>query len=416
MLTLVLLASAAALGAAVGGITTSLPWVMTTLADRQVLVAFCEEGTVKSVTRGRAFSHQFMNWKSYHLNDPRKPWFDKEKPQWQILRHSDTDDSEYDDRPWFMKTPGVHWVGWPPFMKAYWYRFSWSEMRSVGNKGEEEVWHRNGNDGRGEPTDFVYAKAFSYVHVIKNVEIKDGFPVDLTYVVTVKIENAYRALFRGEDWLKLMFAAADREARDFAGARHFQELLSEKPDQKVKLPGDEPSSFSVPIVGLTKSLHDDGPDTDGCGLLERYGVRIVSADLTDFDPIGSEVLAANRNRYVQEQNAAGLRVVGEAEAAVIEMKGRKEADVIDFKGAATAKALKSRIDVLAGAGRIGELILKTDAMASTGPGKTVIWANSPFKDTDSDLVEMLDKLKITPQQLKALLIMADQHTERSAAA
>ncbi|HEV7121218.1 MAG TPA: hypothetical protein VGN56_00155 [Candidatus Paceibacterota bacterium] len=401
MLIQLLLGTTAALGTAVIGIIVSLPWVMTSLARRQVLVAFCKEGTIKSVVRGEAFSHQFMNWKGWHLNDPRKPWFEKDKPRWQVLPHDDHEDDKYDDRPDYMKTAGVHWIGWPPFGHTYWYRFSWSELRDDGHGGDE-VWNRKGKDGKGELTDFAFAKAFTYARVLRKVEIADGFAVDLLYVVTVRIENAYSALFRAEDWLKIMFASSDREARDFAGARHFQELLTEKRDLKDKKPDDEPSNFSLPIVALTNALHDDNPDAKDCGLLARYGVRIVSADLTDFDPIGERVLEANSEAYVQQQRARGIEAVGQAEADVIEMKGGKEAEVIRLKGKAVADALQSRLAVLKDAGKIGELLLQTDAMIADGPGKRVIWANNPFI-RDNGLSDLLDGVGLTPQELKDAL-------------
>jgi hypothetical protein len=382
----------------------TLPWTMTKLAQRQVLVAFCDEGTIKTVMQGKGFHHQFMAYKGHHLNDPRKRWFremdevGKKIPQWQVLTHDDRDEN-YDDRPWFMKTAGVYWIGLPPFFSVYWYDFEWREEHK-GRKGLDRVWHRQAR------TDFAYAKAFPYLQEMVEVEDREGLALNVVYQTTLIIKNAWIALFRNEDWLALVSGSLDSMVKNYVGAHTYKELISET---KETAPGDakEPSShFAEPLIRLTNSLPDDKPGVQNCGLLGRRGVEVESADFLSVDPTDPKIREATQLAYVKSQEALGIVAIGEATATARVASGKAEASVIEDAGKAHAAALGARLSVLKDAGRLGELMLQTDAMMADGPGKRVIWANNPFI-RENGLDGILTELGLTSaQDLKEILAKA----------
>lgn len=394
---------AIALTGTIAWIVVSLPWILGSLAKRQVLVAFCEDGTAKLVVdRGGKFKHAIMVYTGFHLNDPRKTWYDASLPDWEIVR--DEPGKKYDDRHWLVREAGVYWVGIPPFRRVHWYAFEWNEMRLNTETKKEEVWSRR------EKTDFIYIKPFNYATVMENVENADGIPLSILYMTTIAIKNPFKALFRAVSWLSITNASTGREAKNFIGGSTYDELKNEEAARKSGKSGN----FSLPIVELTNHLPDDAPAATDCGLHARYGVTIQTADLQSFDPPES-LRAATVLRYQKQEEAAGVEALGRAQATVAILKGKADARVVILKGVGEGAALRARIRALRDSGRMGELLLQTDAMMAQGPSSKVIWANNPFINSNG-LSDILDPLGITPQQLKEVLASFVQKDKESTAA
>lgn len=407
MLTEMLLGSSAVLGAvAAGGIYVTLPWTLGNLAKRQTLVAFCKDGRAKVVVgRGGKFKHVIMVYTGYHLNDPRKSWYDPNIPDWE--RVEDEKGKTYDDRPWFMREADVYWVGIPPFRKIYWYPFEWNEIRVNPATKMEEVWARKAK------TDFVYIKPFTYATVMGKVENFEGIPLEIVYKSTIAIVNPFKTLFRVVDWLTTVNSHTNREAKNFIGGSTYDELKNEEAARKSGKSGN----FSLPMVALTDRLNDDKPDAIDCGLRARYGVEIETSDLQSFDP-PPEMRDATVQKYKKQQEGEGIEALAasQARATVMQAKAAARADVL--QGIGRASALRSRLKALSGSGRMGELVIQMEAVMAQGAGSKIIWANNPIAPLVSEfgLAEMLQELKITPAQLKEMLRQLNQQVQEGVAA
>lgn len=376
------------------------------LAKGDSMFTFVKEGTAKAIMHGDGFHHLVMAFKNYHLNDPRKKWFDPSIPEWQVVFHGRPDgevdhddpkyhDKTYDDRWWILRTLNIYWVGIPPIYSVKHYRFKWNEI-TMGDDGIEKLVSRN------EQTDFVFVKDFTYAIVADNAHTKEGIPIEAVHLDTLAVRNPHRALFIVDDWLLRVGSATSREARNYVGKRAFEQLLSETNEADPQAVVDD--SFSVPICRLNKVLPDI--EEPPYGLEGRYGVKIRTSDLKSINlPEGEEDLRqATTAEYVATQNAKSTKIDSEARAQATLVTGKADADVISMKGTAAAEALKARLDVIREAGRTGELLAQLDAMSSTGPGKTVIWAQHPFVQRQDGLAELLSAAGITtPKALEDLI-------------
>lgn len=373
------------------------------LASGGILFTTVREGTVKAIMRGRSFDRFVMSFSGYHLNDPSKEWYKTSYEssgqgengestisimlqQWEVLYHGRVgarenrcgftremqSDDYYDRRPWILKHLGLHWVGWPWRNSIYVYQFEWDEMIK-GKDGREEPLPR------AESTDFIYVSDFTYAIVTATAPTADGMPVKVVSLVTVAIRNPYRALFSGEDWMRRLTSAINRQQRNFVGSKGYNELIalgkarSPEAGKTSQLWSEE---FSIPIIGLTDLLPDETPASPSPrGLHERYGIVVRTADLQTIELAGPEEVQEEHLRAITKAYTA------EQDAKAITVKGRAEADVIEMKGDKEAKALTARLQTIQQFGESGIRLAGFDAVRdSAGKGNTIVWGNNPLSE------------------------------------
>lgn len=337
------------------GTAVIIPFFLQWIAKENIFFTTVKEGTVKAIMRGKSFERFIMSFEGHHLNEPKTTWFDPGANLWEIIRHKKDEDPRYDNRSWWMKHLGLYWVGWPWANSVYVYAFEWNETYT-GQGGREEVLPR------AEATDFIYAADFTYAIVTNGAETNDRLQTDELTLVTVAVRNPYRALFSGEDWMRRVTAAINRHVRTFVGEKEFQDLISTK----------DLTSFSKPIIELTKILPDDNTDSPNKGLRGRYGVVIRTADLQTIELSGDSKKQheeATTAEYVARQKAVTVRLDADAKGYEIEIIGKKEAE-----------ALKARLEVIKDHGEAGITLAGYDAIqeSSKGPGNTIVWANNPL--------------------------------------
>lgn len=331
------------------------PW----LAEENILFAKVNEGTVKTIMRGDSFDRFIMSFAGYHLNDPSKAWYNKPEvfADWEVVPHEKGTDNRYEDRSWLLKHLGLYWVGWPWASSVYVYEFRWNETESAAGTGKEEIRPRN------EPTDFVYVSDFTYAIVTDGAETKDRLATDELTLVTVAVRNPYLSLFAGEDWMRRITSAINRDVRDFIGQHPFDKIISEKSEWR---------EFSKGLIELNTRLPDDPISEPHPGLKGRYGVEIRAADLQSIELAGESKKMnqeATAKEYVARQEAIAATLAADANAYAI----KKIAD-------AEAAALKMRLEVIKEHGDAGIALAGYDAIqeASQGPGNSIIWANDPL--------------------------------------
>ncbi|MFA5744773.1 MAG: hypothetical protein WC887_01005 [Candidatus Paceibacterota bacterium] len=367
----------------IGAAIVSFPFFLQWLARENIFFTTVKEGTAKAIMRGDSFERFIMSFSGYHINAPGKYGYKTEfvnsdgktekLPDWEVVYHGvgnekgfeQTDDCAYDDRSELLKKLGLYWVGWPWATNVYVYMFEWNEA-STNKEGEEKVLPR------AEASDFIFVADFTYIVVTKDAETKDRLQTDETTLVTVAVRNPYRALFSGEDWMRRVVAAVNREMRTFVGSKSYQQLISSDEESGDRETAKEIwKNLSASIIDLSDRLPDDGK-SKLLGLGGRYGVKIRTADLQTMDLSGEakkQHQEAATKVYTTKQEAEALELTGGAQAKVIKMKGDKEAE-----------ALQARLKVIKKHGDAGMLLAQLDAMqeSAKGAGNTIIWANSPF--------------------------------------
>lgn len=384
-----------AFGVAVAALVYGTLLLLRYFAQGNFLYTMVMEGTVKTIMAGNSFSRHLMSFKGYHLNDPRMPWHnedphprqgwrdgikDKHWPDWEVLYNNE--DVEYEDREWLLVYLGIYWIGWPWANGVYIYQFEWNETVTE-TKGEEQ-----GKEkilARAEPTDFIMVADFTYAIVTKGAETSERLPVDLTALLTVAIRNPYHALFSGEDWLRRVIAATNRQNRRYVARRTYQGLIQESPGENE----DKGAQFSAPIIGLTDRLEDDTEETgsagqklrDPHGLRGRYGVVIRTADLQTVE------LAKGQEKVGE---AAVAEYVARQEAEATKIKGNAEADVIRAIGAAKAAAIQAQMTII-GSSPAGALVAQFSAIeaASMNPAATVVWGGGQTEKLEAVLAQMV---------------------------
>ena len=392
-----------ALGAAV-----SPAFVATRLSKTDTVFTRVPEGTVKAIMRGASFERLVMSFKGYHLNDPGESWYDQSIPAWEVLSHGQNEDTKYDSRPAFMRQAGVYFVGFlPSFTSVKRYQFSWTEPKLDLKTNKQISWSRD------EETDFIYVSNFPYIMNLSGAECADGIPLDVKFQVVLRVTNPYKALFDTENWHETVVGEILRLGRDFVGSRTYKELLSETPKGKTDNTGttvDDGESFSCKIVKLTNELPDDRSDADTHekGLSGNYGVTVVTVNVEEVEISGenkAQYQQTTLKAYTAEQDAIAIERAADAAAYSTRVQANADADAKLLKSKAKARAtlqigiaesmvLTRRLRALDQFKDLGKLVAQVDAMKADGPGKTIIWANSPFIQSHQGLAGLLSACNI----------------------
>ena len=319
-------------------------------SKKNVLFTQPKEGTAKAVLRGESFDKMVMAWEGHHLNSPGSAWYNTSRPDWEVLLNHQKDKPDrnpiwtrekwMNGRSFLEKKFGVYWVGIPLFKKVHTYMFEWTE-ETQSTDGTYKAWPRK------HQTDFIYVKDFPYHITIKDVETSDNIPVKVQYVLTLRINNPHKALFKVEDWLKKTTASANSEVRNHVGATSFEELTSEKHSKTKK---EKEVQLVTSILCLNKNL----PSSDDVDIEQMrsnggvvslpvlYGVTIIGAEIQAIDPsteLGIKAKEALTALYVAERQAAVKNVESATykNNVVTRAEGDKAAQILEAEGAAEAR-------------------------------------------------------------------------------
>ena len=334
---------------------------------------FVKEGTVVDILRGNTFDHSLMSFRGHYLNDPRRSWFDPARPAWEVLQNPNPNKrkSVY-PRFSIWRIPerfGIYFYGLWPLLDIDLYRFRWSEEKTNRDTGIKEQWVRD------EPTKIVFVATF--VYWVKLVDAKDtgNLPLNLDYLLSVRINNPYKARFTVTNWLDLLTADANNAAKLWVGSHTFEEINREK-----TAPGaGGVSGFSTAINVLNTSLPTFGSTA---GAPDAFGVTVVAASLQEVKQIGGnqEAIAEATTAEaiaIRKANARRAEALGLADARRTAALG--EADAINTLAKAERKRVKMVYTEVAKHGEVGVMMRHTEAIGASGqnPGTTIVWANDP---------------------------------------
>ncbi len=290
------------------------------LALNQIVFTTVREGTAVFVMVGGPqgrLHHVLMAWKDHYINDPRFPWYNPDKRDWEILETKElvrndsqsgiwgnlhqfaTQPSMYAPwSPWrLLELVGIYYFGLPP-LAIHEYKFEWTEAKT-NDQGESVAWHRK------ELTKFIYITDFVYWMKLEGAEDIDSIPLDIDYLLTVRVTNPVLARFGSTNWLTLLTADANNAAKLWIGAHAFKEITRER---KGSVGAQEESGF----VEELKILNDNLPtDHRTIGAPARIGVTVKGSSLQKV------TLAGTDSEELSKATVAPIKANLEGQAKII---------------------------------------------------------------------------------------------------
>lgn len=309
------------------------------------------EGTAEFVMEGNRVRRMIAVWKGHHqlgLDEATTRSRNVVDPalrpnpiieQYQIVPGEPTHGLLYYLNPlnWMESSLGIYWVGLWPFIKTYLYDFIWTEEK-VTDDGKivphtRRAIKKGGTEDGGQ-TPFVKINDTNYFFIANDVKTIDGVPLKFVLLVTVRVENPYKALFSGADWLERTGGAINNMTMRCVGVRTYKEVTENKP---AKLEIFDENGIKTGL--LTKTLEEflvilgDGSPDDVQGkdvdLLIAYGVRIMAAKIHSFDfaddDAAKQYRTATTQKYVAEQEGLGEQAKATGQAAAIHTLADAEA-------------------------------------------------------------------------------------------
>lgn len=334
------------------------PIILKGWAKENILYTLAPEMKGLVAITGGKFHHAILASDSYHLNDPRKRWFNPSLPPWEVLP------GKKDDRWPMIREFGGYWIGLPWFRSLKRYQFDWNEM---GKDAAGKPCIKN----RKEETPYWFAMDFEYAMAFDSVT-SEGLPVRLQILLTVRITNPRKALFETDDWLLRVTAAVERIVKDYAAGHRYAELRGEAGHNSVVSGSDY---VSKPVIALSDKLLDEDPAVPyQTGTKGRYGITISAADLRSVELSGKAAAEHEETsilEYNADRKAAAKRVEADGTADALRKVGTAEAEMTERKGEAAAKAASAKLSAYAKEPQLAAAMMQADAMASPGEGKTI---------------------------------------------
>ncbi len=228
---------------------------------------FVSEGTAKVIVKGGEVVGMLIQWKGRT--------FDRE---WNVI---EGDDGRH-------PFGGLRFYGIWPVYDIYLYRLRWTNLHADGTPAEHD-----------EILDSVMLKDMVYYMEIDGAEDEDKIPLKIGLLLTLRIINPYKALFKGQDWMELLNRMQPLFREHVAGVA-FENLIKER--QKVG--GD-----------LWKKLNEEGLIQE---FEDDYGIGFKEGgiEMKDITPPPDYQKAATQ-RYLAEREAE--KRAGETIGAVLNM-------------------------------------------------------------------------------------------------
>lgn len=288
------------------------------------------DGEAKVVMRGDSFRRAIARKEGCDIVTPNNHSLYPGTKLWDVVkRNAIAPQSE----PFLQRWLGLYWVGLPPFQKLYRYSFEWVTYRAPGGETAPKPVKRI------EELTHIYIKDALYWDILKEAETHDKMPVDVQFLITLRVVNVYDALFEVHRYLDAILDLVRQQGRQYVGTKTYDELVQEEGDE-------DDEGFSGGVYILRERV------------LEEYGVRIVRADILSIDPAGDA-----KEEYRRASTAAYL---AEAKKTETVTAAEGEAEAIKLVGNAREKALTAQIRAYAKNPQAAQATLNAEAARAMG--------------------------------------------------
>ena len=338
------------------------------LSKKKIFFTAPREGTGEFVMVGNTVHKLIANWKGHRAQgfsstlstDPYT--IESKEPEYGLLHYANP-------LTW-MEPFGIYWMGVWPWFTIYRYDFVWTEEEQ-GPDGSVTLRTRRATKQPGTEgqTSFVYLKDVNYFVTTDDVKTKGGIPLRFQILVTVRITNPYKALFKGTNWLQRMSSAVNDVVVLYAGALEYEDVVASTPATLSRhLHGTQlpPTEYSLEeLIQLVGNM--DRNDITDCALESDYGIKIVAAKRHNID-FASE----DGRRAYQEATTARYKATQEGLAAVERAKG--DATAIGIRATAESNRIETTYGAVSPDREMFLEIRRLEALAQAGAagGTTIV--------------------------------------------
>lgn len=227
------------------------------------------EGCCKAVMKMGKFQRLIIQWKGFK--------FDQE---WNVVPGEE-----------HHPLGGLRWIGIPPFYGVYNYYFSWTGVDVDGSL----VPHKK------ELLDYVLLMEDVYWCKISAAEDANLLPLDVELLVTMRVVNPYRAMFKVQNWSEMVMNRLKPLFREYVASVSFKDLLLKKEEKKQEI------FRHLRESGILEEFEKD------------YGIKIKEGgiEIKNVDPTQVEGMPSLREvtlrKYIAEQDRERIKVEALAE-------------------------------------------------------------------------------------------------------
>lgn len=257
------------------------------LASRDIFFTLVREGTAKAILRWKRFSRLTMSYRGHELDN-----------DWNVV--STTAPAAPTQKRWFRWMSGLQWVGIPFMNSVHSYRFKWTSYEEEKTVQKEEV------------IDFVLVQDDVYYSFVDEAETKGMVPVNVALLLTLRVVNPYKALFRVQHWLEATQNRLKPAFRSFVALKEFEELTKQK--EAIE---DELNSFL------------QGTNVDEF-IRDNYGIELVAVEIVRIDAAGewaAKFSEAATKKWLAEKEKQQIETLADAE---VERLGRVYGKVASY--------------------------------------------------------------------------------------
>jgi hypothetical protein len=212
---------------------------------------------------------------------------------------------------------GLRFYSWlHPLVDVYVYKFRWAGVNERGEIKQKEEW-----------LDYVSLKDDIYWFEADACEDQKLLPLVLEVLITVRIINPYKAIFKVQRWLEITINRMKPFIRDYVTNGTYEGLIKEKGILGKKLM----ESFNA--GGLVADLRDG------------YGVEVSKVEVKDIN-IDSKQQSTYQDKILApfmaelEKKVTVTKAEAEGESTAIKAEGQRKARVTIANGEREAKAIE----------------------------------------------------------------------------
>lgn len=327
------------------------------LARYNVFSTIIKEGTAKIIVKGGAVVDILPQWAGHTCNFRVNPNC-AVAVRWKIVE--ETDGAK---EPWHPFGGFRPFYGLWPLLDVFIHKFRWTTIREDGKEDPNEEWQ-----------DFVLLLAATYKQIVTDCEDKNALNLTLEIILTLQIEDPYKAKFLIQDWLEYTK----------------NQVLA--PFIRGYITQDEYALWLTKkgILGpaLLKEFGDSG---QAAGLKDDYGILVKKIEVKQINPSDPAMREVTLKRYIAEKSA---------EAVIASAKGESE-----------------RIKIIYGAisdfGDLGRLVKTLESVAQSTLAASIavqaipglpemlrgVFGKSPEGITKDDIRELIQELREKPGEV-----------------
>jgi hypothetical protein len=265
----------------IGTATLLLAWYW--LAPTNRFFTFVKEGTVKIVVKGDAVVKILIQWTGYTLDGEGSVVPDGTETGGKVFRES------------WHPFGGFRYYGFYPIKDIYAYWFKWSGVSEDGKVVHHEK----------ELIDFALLKDDIYWALVDETEDKNQLPLEIELLLTIRITNPYKALFRIQNWLETAINRIKPAVRPVIPAYPYAKWITRK------------EFLGGQIFEKTEALRKE--------LSRDYGVDLRRVEVKDINPPEKWRQNTIAPYFADlERQATIIKAEGDKKSTILRAEGEEE--------------------------------------------------------------------------------------------